>query len=142
MTTDLDGAVERLEAGLRKVSPPSGNYPFEADYLYWGATGRSRWYIRLVLDALKEAQEQLRLASIDAVNETARANDLERRVKELTIGLDNIKEQRERLLGLVREIEWLDVDEYGFEACNWCNNVKALGHAPDCRVAAEIGGRP
>lgn len=54
------------------------------------------------------------------------------------------EDDRERLIGLLRETQWLWVDPDDFERgkyCPFCAEDDEAGHAPNCRIRAAIEGR-
>ena len=40
----------------------------------------------------------------------------------------------ERLRGLVREVEWIDLSPHVDNQCPWCLSGWTAGHAPDCKA--------
>jgi hypothetical protein len=54
------------------------------------------------------------------------------------IACGHIADEREELLALLREVEWVP-DSEGDIGCRVCRQSVVSGHAPGCRLAAFIG---
>ena len=62
-------------------------------------------------------------------------------IKDMAVELMDVKKQRDDLLALVEQVEWLGGDTPTLERytwCPWCHHQHMSGHAPDCERQAQL----
>jgi hypothetical protein len=53
--------------------------------------------------------------------------------------LHELLEERERLIALLEQVEWVQPMSNSSQSCSCCGNMRHWHHAPDCELALAIG---
>ncbi len=48
------------------------------------------------------------------------------------------RQEQDRLLGVIRQIQWCGLTPDEVEMCPLCDQVEPRGHAPDCPIGAAL----